>query len=91
MDLTLNRPNRLEGYQPWYPKFAQQTDATGKPKPQTYGVRQISPGIWRAGVGHNGVKVNVGCFKTLEEAEAAVIAKRIELFTHNDADRRTKN
>lgn len=55
------------------------------------GVRQISPGIWRAGVGHNGAKVNVGCFKTLEEAEAAVIAKRIELFTHNDADRRTRN
>lgn len=55
------------------------------------GVRQIRPGIWRAGVGHNGVRINVGCYKTLEEAEAAVIAKRNELFTHNDADRRIKN
>jgi len=55
------------------------------------GVRQCAPGIWRADVGHNGIKVYAGSYKTIEEAEAAVIAKRNELFTHNDADRRIKN
>jgi hypothetical protein len=38
-------------------------------------------------VKHNGKSVYVGRFWTIEEAEAAVIAKRIELYTHNDADR----
>lgn len=36
---------------------------------------------------HNQKRVWVGTFKTVEEAEAAVIAKRIELFTHNNVDR----
>lgn len=31
--------------------------------------------------------VHVGYFTVKAEAEAAVIAKRNELFTHNDADR----
>lgn len=30
---------------------------------------------------------HVGVFESIAEAEAAVIAKRLELFTHNDADR----
>ncbi len=42
----------------------------------------------RAQVGHNGKTVHVGIFDTLEEAEAAVIAKRLELHTHNFADRK---
>lgn len=42
---------------------------------------------WRAAVGHNGRQVHVGSFRTREEAEAAAIAKRIELHTFNDSDR----
>jgi len=33
-------------------------------------------------------KINVGCFSDLGDAEAAAIAKRNELFSHNDIDRR---
>lgn len=43
---------------------------------------------WYARLNHNGESVYVGCFSDLAEAEAAVIAKRLELFTHNDVDRR---
>lgn len=42
---------------------------------------------WRASVGHNGRKYNVGKFDTLEEAQEAVRLKRIQLHTHNDLDR----
>jgi hypothetical protein len=42
---------------------------------------------WRAQVGHNGKVIHVGHFDTVEAAAAAVRAKRIELFTHNDLDR----
>ena len=42
---------------------------------------------WRAVVGHNYKQVHVGRFDSIEEAEAAVIAKRNELFTHNNLDR----
>ena len=42
---------------------------------------------WVAVVTHNGKAVRVGSFNSVEEAEAAVIAKRNELFTHNDLDR----
>lgn len=42
---------------------------------------------WRALVGHNSKKIYVGMFDTIEEAEAAVIAKRLELHTHNEMDR----
>jgi hypothetical protein len=42
---------------------------------------------WVARVGHHGVRLSAGRFATLADAEAAVIAKRNELFTHNDADR----
>lgn len=57
----------------------------------TSGVRGVTwhkpTGKWTAQVGHNYQKYYVGVFDTIEEAEAAVIAKRNELFTHNDADR----
>lgn len=42
---------------------------------------------WRATVGHNYKQYHVGRYDSMEEAEAAVIAKRLELFTHNDLDR----
>lgn len=42
---------------------------------------------WRAAVGHHGRQVHVGTYHTREEAEAAVIARRIELHTFNDSDR----
>lgn len=42
---------------------------------------------WRAQVVHNGVKHEVGYFLNLDEAAKAVQGRRIELFTHNDADR----
>lgn len=50
------------------------------------GVRWFK-GAWQGAVHHAGQKYYVGRFSTLAEAEAAVIAKRLELFTHNDADR----
>lgn len=54
------------------------------------GVRRSHSGNrWQARVTHNGQELHVGSFPTLEEAEAAVIAKRLELFTHNDLDRMT--
>ena len=48
------------------------------------GVRGVSPhlGLWRAQVGHHNENITVGYFDTIAEAEAAVIAKREELFTH---------
>lgn len=42
---------------------------------------------WRTQVCHNGRKYCVGRFANLADAEAAAIAKRNELFTHNDRDR----
>lgn len=39
-------------------------------------------------VAHNKKRYYCGSFDTIEEAEQAVVAKRNELFTHNDADRR---
>jgi hypothetical protein len=52
------------------------------------GVRGVSwdKGAWMGRVRHHGKKFYVGRFSTVEEAEAAVIAKRLELFTHNDVD-----
>jgi hypothetical protein len=44
-------------------------------------------GKWRAVVCHDGRKFSAGAHTTVEAAEAAVIVKRNELFTHNDLDR----
>jgi HNH endonuclease/AP2 domain len=61
------------------------------PRSDTSGVRGVSwhkqRRAWRAKVGHHGVAIHVGYFDTVAEAERAVRAKRLELFTHNDADR----
>lgn len=46
-----------------------------------------SRGKWRAQVAHNGENMFLGRFDTKEEAEAAALSKRRELFTHNDHDR----
>lgn len=62
----------------------------GAPANSTTGVRGvyfISKNRYEAKVRHNGKRIHVGRFDTLEEAEAAVIAKRNELYTHNDLDR----
>lgn len=45
---------------------------------------------WKAQVGHNGRLHHVGYFTSLDDATAAVIAKRIELHTYNDDDRRAR-
>lgn len=42
---------------------------------------------WRAVVQHSGQQIHIGYFRTVAEAEAAVVAKRNELFTRNDLDR----
>ncbi|WP_170835474.1 HNH endonuclease signature motif containing protein [Arthrobacter alpinus] len=43
---------------------------------------------WIASVRHCGRQVNLGTFSTAADAERAAIAKRNELFTHNDHDRK---
>lgn len=45
-------------------------------------------GKWVAAVGHEGRIIYLGRYRTIEEASAVVVAKRNELFTHNDLDRR---
>lgn len=60
----------------------------------TSGVRGVFRALrgkpWRAAVGHEGKQIHLGKFDTREEAEAAAIAKRNEIYTHNDVDRRVK-
>lgn len=51
------------------------------------GVRQIKSGTWMARVTHKRTVFYLGTFPTKEEANAAAVAKRNELFTHNEADR----
>lgn len=44
-------------------------------------------GTWKARVIHNHQVFYLGTFETIAEAEAAVTAKRLELYTHNERDR----
>jgi len=44
---------------------------------------------WTAQVALNGQSYHVGYFDTIPEAESAVRLRRIELHSHNDADRAT--
>ena len=64
---------------------------SGPPSDNTSGVLGVcwdkSRSKWKASVGHHGKTYNVGRFDSIEEAEAAVIAKRNELFTNNLLDR----
>lgn len=68
-----------------------QENLAGPHRNGTSGVRGVSwfkrDGKWRGQVKHHGRVFHVGYFDSLAEAEAAVIAKRNELFTHNDLDR----
>lgn len=62
--------------------------ANSQSKSGVRGVRWVpDKNRWRATVGHDGKNIHVGMFLDLAEAEAAVIAKRKELHTHNNADR----
>lgn len=63
--------------------------ATKMRSDNTSGVRGVTRanGKWRAKVRHHGRDHHVGYFIDLADAEAAVVAKRNELFTHNDGDR----
>lgn len=42
---------------------------------------------WRAAITHNGRSVHVGMFSDINDAEVAVVARRLELFTHNEIDK----
>lgn len=66
-----------------------QENLAGPTAANTSGVRGVSRrnGKWRARVKHHGLEHNLGLFRRLADAEAAVIAKRNELFTHNNSDR----
>lgn len=44
--------------------------------------------LWFTRVRHEGRSYYAGTFSNVEDAKAAVIAKRNELYTYNDADRR---
>lgn len=50
--------------------------------------RRKDTGKWVARVKHNGIRIIVGHFDDVHEAGAAAKAKRNELFTHNDLDRK---
>ena len=69
----------------------QNNENLGMRATNTSGVRGVSwhrrGKKWRAQVCHHGKTIHLGLFVDLLEAEAAVIAKRLELFTHNDYDR----
>lgn len=71
------------------PKMNQE-NRSGAQKNSKSGIRGVhfdkSSSRWSAFVGHNGRRINVGRFNTAEEAEVAVIAKRIELYTNNLLD-----
>jgi hypothetical protein len=64
---------------------------SGLQRNNTSGVRGVTwCGVtqkWRAEVQHNNKRVPLGRFASIAEAEAAVVKKRLELFTHNDLDR----
>lgn len=60
-------------------------------KNSTTGVRGVYPSSrngWQVKIGHNNRTIYFGTYGSIAEAEAVAIAKRIELFTHNDVDRR---
>lgn len=62
---------------------------TGQGRSGVRGVTWIEQiGRWRPQVRHNGKLYTFGSYETVEEAAAVVAAKRRELFTHNDTDRR---
>jgi hypothetical protein len=63
----------------------------GAHKNSSTGIRGVSwhkhAGKWQARISHNNKSICVGYFDDIHEADAAVTAKRNELYTHNDVDR----
>lgn len=51
------------------------------------GVTKQREGWWQARATHNGKSYSAGLHRTIEAAEAAVIALRLQLHTHNELDR----
>jgi hypothetical protein len=51
------------------------------------GVSRTGSGTWCVRVTHNRVRYWGGCFTDIADAEAAAIALRNRLFSHNDLDR----
>lgn len=68
-----------------------QENRSGAQRNSSTGVRGVSwkasNNGWVANVGHDSKIIYLGIFGTIAEAEKAVIAKRLELFTHNELDR----
>lgn len=64
----------------------------GPPSNNTSGYRGVSWSKsnkgWIGQLKHHGEHFHLGTFRTPEEANAVVVAKRLELYTHNDLDRR---
>ena len=67
----------------------QRENLAGASRASSTGIRGVYPAgrRFRAGVQHNGKLIWIGTYPSAEEAEAAVVAKRNALFTHNDLDR----
>lgn len=67
-----------------------QENRSGARKDSGSGVRGVTftQGKFMGHIRHERRFIYVGRFNTLLEAEAAVTAKRLELFTHNDIDRK---
>lgn len=70
-----------------------QENRRGANKNSKSGVRGVNwmphYGKWRAQFKHNGRSIYVGIYETIEEAEAAVVAKRRQVFKHSERDRAT--
>lgn len=67
-----------------------QENRAGPRRDNAAGVRGVTAqanGRWLAQVVHNQQLISLGTFDTLEEANDAACAKRLELFTHNVEDR----
>ena len=68
-----------------------QENRAGSAVTSSSGVRGVSRNArrnkWCGYVRHNNATLYLGSFDTVAEAESVVIAKRLELFTHNDMDR----
>jgi hypothetical protein len=72
----------------------QNAENVGTPASNTSGFKNVSRDYrpsrkpWRVHVKSNGVAYSGGNFDSLEQALAAAKALRLQLFTHNDADRK---
>jgi hypothetical protein len=68
----------------------QNMENRGLDKNNTSGVRGVSwskqMSRWRGHVTHENRYIHVGYFTDLRKAEAAVVAKRLAIFTHNERD-----